>query len=88
MDGRYRGVQYTSQGWENVDVARSGPYTWSGCKQRKRKNWLQSSILNPCQRCDYLEKEVRYASDMVLKHSQKEDSDNLRSATIETPLIG
>ena len=34
--------------WENVDVAKSGPYTWSGCEQRKRKRWLQSSILNPC----------------------------------------
>ena len=74
--------------WENVDVAKSGPYMWSGCKQRKRKHWLQSSILNPCQGCDCLEKEVRYAFDMVLKHSQKEDSDLLRSTTIETPLIG
>ena len=33
---------------ENVDVAKSGPNTWSGCEQRKRKRWLQSSILNPC----------------------------------------
>ena len=43
---------------------------------------------SPCQGRDCLGKEVRYASDMVLKHSQKGDSDLLRSATIETPLIG
>ena len=66
----------------------SEPYTWSGCEQRKRKHGLQSSILSPCQRRDYLGKEIRYASDMVLKHLQERDSDLLRSATIETSLIG
>ena len=73
--------------WENVDLAGSESYTWSDCEQRKRKRWLQSSILNLCQRRDYLGKKVRYASDMVLKHSQKGDSDFLRSAAIGTPLI-
>ena len=73
--------------WENVDVAGFGPYTWSDCEQRKRKRWLQSSILNLCQRHDYLGKKVRYAYDMVLKYSQKGDSDFLRSAAIETPFI-
>ena len=55
---------------------------------RKKKCWLQDSILIPCQGHDCLGKEVKYASDMVLKHSQKGDSDLQRLATIETPLIG
>ena len=25
-----------AKAWENVDVARSRPYMWSGCEQRKR----------------------------------------------------
>ena len=37
---------------------------------------------------DCLGKEVRYAFDMVLKHSQKGDSDFLRLTAIGTPLIG
>ena len=37
---------------------------------------------------DCLGKEVRYASDIVLKHSQKGDSDLLGSVATETPLIG
>jgi len=43
---------------------------------------------NLCQGRDCLGKEVRYAFDMVLKHSQKGDSDLQRLATIEIPLIG
>ena len=66
----------------------SEPYTWSGCEQRKRKHGLQSSILSLCQRRDCLGKEIRYASDMVLKYSQKGDGDLLRSTTIKTSLIG
>ena len=46
-------------------------YTWNGCEQRKRKHWLYDPILGPCQRRDCLGKEVRYAHDMVLKHSEK-----------------
>ena len=60
---------------------------WNGYEQRKGKCWLQGFILSSCQRRDYLRKEVRYASDMVLEHSQKGDSDFLRSAAIETPFI-
>ena len=77
-----------AKAWESADVARSEPYTWNGCEQWKGKRWLQGSILSPCQGRDCLRKEVRYASNMVLKHSQKGHSDLLRSATIETPLIG
>ena len=50
----------------------SGPYTWNDCEQRKRKCWIKDPILGSSQRRDCLEKEVRYAPDMVLKHSQKE----------------
>ena len=37
---------------------------------------------------DCLGMEVRYAFDIVLKHSQKGDSDLLGSIAIETPFIG
>ena len=57
----------------------SEPYTWSGCEQRKRKCWLQSSILSPCQRRDCLGKEVRYAFDIVLKHSRPFKVSNYRN---------
>ena len=77
-----------AKAWESANVVGSGPYTWSGCEQRKGKHWLQGSILSLCQGRVCLGKEVRYASNMVLKHSQKRDSDLLRSITIETPLIG
>ena len=77
-----------AKAWESVDVDGSRPYTWNGYEQRKGKHWLQGSTLSPCQRCDCFRKEVRYAPKMVLKHSQKGDSDLLRSATIDTPLIG
>ena len=77
-----------AKAWENVNMAGSELYTWSGCEQRKRKRWLQSSILNSCQRHHCLGKEVRYASDIVLKRSQKGDSDFLTSTIIETSLIG
>ena len=60
-----------AKAWENVNMAESGPYTWSGYEQRKRKRWLESFILSPCQRRDCLKKEVRYALDIILKHSQK-----------------
>ena len=49
----------------------SRPYTWSGCEQLKRKRRLKDPILGLCQRRDCLGKKVRYAPDMVLKHSQK-----------------
>ena len=65
---KYNIVQYT-KAWENVNVAKFGSYTWSGCEQRKGKHWLQGAILSPCQGRDCLEKEVRYASDLVLKHT-------------------
>ena len=39
-------------------------------------------------RRDYLGKEVKYVFDMVLEHSQKGDSDFLRSAAMRTSLIG
>ena len=74
-----------NKAWGNVYVVGSGPYMWSGCKQRKRKRWLQNPILGLCQRRDCLDKEVRYAPDMVLKHSQK--GDFLRSAAMRIPLL-
>ena len=77
-----------TKAWETVYVVGSGPYMWSGYEQMKENHWLQSSILSPCQRRDCLGKEVRYASDMVLKYSQKGDGDLLRSTTIKTSLIG
>ena len=49
----------------------SGPYTWNSYEQRKRKRWLKDPILGPCQRHECLEKEVGYAPNMVLMHSQK-----------------
>ena len=77
-----------AKAWESADVVGFGPYTWSGCEQRKGKHWLQGSILSPCQGRDCLGKEVRYASDMVLKHSQKGDSDFLKLAAMGISLIG
>ena len=67
----YNGVHYTTKAWENAYVVGSRHYTWSGCEQRKRKRWLKDLILGLCQRRNCIGKEVRYAPDMVLKHSQK-----------------
>ena len=69
-------------------MAGFGPYTWNGYEQRKGKGWLQGFIISLCQGRDCLRKEVIYALDMVLKHSQKGDSDILRLAIIKTSLIG
>ena len=71
IDNQGANVYNTTKAWENAYVVGSGPYTWNDCEQRERKYWLKDPILSPCQRCDYLVKEVRYALDMVLKHSQK-----------------
>ena len=38
-------VHNTIKVWENVKVIESGPYTWSGCEQRKRKHWLRDFVL-------------------------------------------
>ena len=62
-------VHYTTKAWENAYMVGSGPYTWNGCEQRKRKSWLKDPILGPCQRRDCIGKKVRYAPDLVLKHS-------------------
>ena len=64
-------VRYTTKAWENVYVVGFGPYTWSAYEQRKMKRWLKDPILGPCRRHDYLGKEVKYVSNMILKHSQK-----------------
>ena len=64
-------VHYTTKAWENAYVVGSRPYTRNNCEQRKRKSWLKDPSLGPWQRRDYIEKEVRYAPDMILKHSQK-----------------
>ena len=65
-----RGLMYiTSKAWENVYVVGFGPYTWNDCEQRKRKRCLKDPIFGPYQKHDCLGKKVRYASDMVLKHS-------------------
>ena len=52
-------------------MVESRPYMWNGCEQRRRKRWLKDLVLGLCKRRDYLGKEVRYAPDMILKHSQK-----------------
>ena len=59
-----------------------------GMAAKEGETLVARFYLSPCQRCDCFGKEVRYAPKMVLKHSQKGDSDLLRSATIDTPLIG
>ena len=64
-------VRYTTKAWENVYVVGFGSYMWSAYEQRKMKRWLKDPILGPCQRHDSLRKEVKYASNMILKHSQK-----------------
>ena len=50
----------------------SGPYTWNDCEQRKMKCLLKDPIIGSCQRRGCPGKKVRYAPNMVFKHSQKE----------------
>ena len=72
VNGRgLKAVHITTKARENAYVVRSGSYMWNGCEQRERKCWLKDPSLNLCQRSDCHRKEVRYALDMVLKHSQK-----------------
>ena len=65
------GVRNTTKAWENAYVVRSKPYILNDYEQRKRKCWLKVPILGLRQKYDYFGMEVRYTSDMVLKHSQK-----------------
>ena len=51
-------------------MVESGLYTWSSCEQGERKCWLRDLSWSVLKR-DCLGKEVRFAHDMVLKHSQK-----------------
>ena len=63
---------YITKAWGNVYVVGSGSYTWSGYEQRKTKRWLQILSLVRAKGVTTLEKKVRYAPNMVFKHSQKE----------------
>ena len=71
MENLVQPIHYTTKVWENAYVVGFGPYKWNGCEQRKRKRWLKDPNPSLYQRRDYLGKEVRYALDMVFKHSQK-----------------
>ena len=68
---RLMGVHNTTKAWENAYVVGSKPYSLNDNEQRKRKHWLKVPVLGLCQKHDYFGMEVRYTSNMVLKHSQK-----------------
>ena len=69
-------MHYTNQGMGEClcDWIWTLHIEWLWAK-RKGKRWLQNYILSSCQRRDYLENKVRYASDMVFKYSQKVDGE-------------
>ena len=73
---------------ESVDVARSRPYSWSGCEQGRGNVSHKILPLPHANDVTTLGKEQDMHLMWVLKHSQKGDNDLLRSGTMETPLIG